>query len=328
MESSLLSSLSLAIGQAAIASDKAFKARQRFHQAWWRTVVLAAEQGNYTRQGGEVPQPLGNAIVDGETSLLNFWPVGTAAQAAIERTQHRLQVQKAGLMEAKRLYNNLLSSQPLCFMAFEPLNQESATLNVWLTSLLSVQVTNARVEYEYAPGTLGDHSAFDVVFHFEADGKPGLFGLEVKYTDEFSYANSGKFYGEQGSKGYERYHQLYQGFASHFVASYDDFVRSKEFNQLFRNELNGLCQRERNAEVQVWTGLFHHPGEPDVHTSGARFAQMLSRPERFINLSYADYIASLQRIELPWSLREALMTFWVRYCAQSLSEKAYSAIGE
>ncbi len=57
-----------------------------------------------------------NTIRDGHITKMNFLTANSIN--AVERTIAERSESNAGLMEEERLYNNLLSSQPLCFNFF------------------------------------------------------------------------------------------------------------------------------------------------------------------------------------------------------------------
>jgi len=94
-------------------SESGFKKRMRFHQGWWRAFVLAEEEGNYPNKRGKV---ICNTILDGQKSQKNFLSPNIV-NAVIQTIQER-QVASSGILEEDRLFNNLLSSQPLCFNFF------------------------------------------------------------------------------------------------------------------------------------------------------------------------------------------------------------------
>ena len=87
-----------------------------------------------------------------------------------------------------RIYNNLLSSQPLCFNLFGEL-----CLDLNLATKTIREMSNGRVDcivgidFEYSPGRgdkryLGDKSAFDVYIRYKTkNGGQGFIGIEVKY---------------------------------------------------------------------------------------------------------------------------------------------------
>jgi hypothetical protein len=89
-----------------------------------------------------------------------------------------------------RIWNNLLSSQPLCFNLFGELQQDlelASDVVRDLTDGRTKEVT--RVRFEYSPGRgeqryTGDHSAFDVFLETRtASGGAGFVGIEVKYHE-------------------------------------------------------------------------------------------------------------------------------------------------
>lgn len=89
-----------------------------------------------------------------------------------------------------RIFNHLLSSQPLCFNLFAELRGDLP-----LASRALARMTRGRlaqitaIEFEWSPGR-GDHrytrdrSAFDVyVTYRDVDGRAGFLGIEVKYHE-------------------------------------------------------------------------------------------------------------------------------------------------
>ena len=97
---------------------------------------------------------------------------------------------KGKLYARPRIYDNLLSSQPLCFNLFAEL-----TLQLELATLVFRELTSGRmarvtaIDFEYSPGRgdaryTGDRSAFDVYIQYDTPtaGK-GFVGIEVKYHE-------------------------------------------------------------------------------------------------------------------------------------------------
>ena len=108
----------------------------------------------------------------------------------------RREVQDPGNRRGKlyvepRLYDDLLSSQPLCFNLFGPLR-----LDLPLATAVFRALTGGRVHavtgiaFEHSPGRgdaqyTGDRSAFDVfVSYATASGGRGFVGVEVKYHED------------------------------------------------------------------------------------------------------------------------------------------------
>lgn len=93
-----------------------------------------------------------------------------------------------------RIFNDLLSSQPLCFNLFAELRSDLA-----LASKLVAHFTAGRfsevvaIEFEHAPSPIerytGDRSAFDVLLECRsARGAHGFLGIEVKYHENLTGA--------------------------------------------------------------------------------------------------------------------------------------------
>ena len=98
------------------------------------------------------------------------------------------QRENAGIIEEDRLFNNLLSSQPLCFNFFGELYADHDFGLLVLKTFYKDLTKLNNVLFEFAPieNFTNDRSAFDVAFEVKAGDKIGLIGLECKYTDTFS----------------------------------------------------------------------------------------------------------------------------------------------
>src|SRR4051794_12990890 len=94
-------------------SDDHFTGRMRFHQSWYRRHVLDLPAGPNEAARGQL---YGNMLRQDDGSRgFNFLsePIYRCAEARL--------AQNRGAVEARRLRNNLLSSQPMCFNLFAPL---------------------------------------------------------------------------------------------------------------------------------------------------------------------------------------------------------------
>jgi hypothetical protein len=94
------------------------------------------------------------------------------------------------LFSSPRIFNNLLSSQPLCFNLFGELQQDLDLATAVFSDITSGRVQNVTsIEFEESPGRgdaryTGDNSAFDVYVTFKTpDGGNGFIGIEVKYYE-------------------------------------------------------------------------------------------------------------------------------------------------
>ena len=89
-----------------------------------------------------------------------------------------------------RIYNNLLSSQPLCFNLFAELKEDLTLATKVFRQLCPQRVNTVKsIEFEHSPGRrdtsyTGDNSAFDVyVEFFNNSNEKGFIGIEVKYHE-------------------------------------------------------------------------------------------------------------------------------------------------
>jgi|SRR3954453_5456657 hypothetical protein len=138
--------------------DNAFMGRMRFHQSWYRRGVLGLLPGPNPHARNEL---YGNMLTGADGSRgFNF-----LSEEIYRCAQDRL-AQNTGAIDPRKLRNNLLSSQPMCFNLFALLKSNLA-LTSRLIPLLpgapqGIRVT--RVELEFAPSKdqhLNDRTAFD-----------------------------------------------------------------------------------------------------------------------------------------------------------------------
>lgn len=288
--------------------ESGFKKRMRFHQGWWRAFVLAEEQGDHPIREGE---PIGSTIHQGENSGKNF--LSENIRRAVDETIHERKETGTGIIEEERLFNNLLSSQPLCFNFFGELKIDTGlalrVLRCFYPDLTSVD----RVIFEYAPeeNYTNDNSAFDVAFEVTRGDELGLIGFECKFTDTFS----------QGEYNREEYREIYRR-SNIFCREYRDYI-SRRYNQLFRNQLMAEAALLHQKYDFVFTGLFCHRDDERAMEIGDEFREMLNSETLFRVITYQTYIEEIQQLPLNWPQRELVMMLWARYCATRFSDNVF-----
>jgi len=292
-------------------SESGFKKRMRFHQGWWRAFVLAEKEGNHPVRKEEV---VCNTILNGQTSRKNF--LSPKIFEAVKQTIQEKQVANSGLLEEDRLFNNLLSSQPLCFNFFGELKIDTDFALQVLRQFWPELTKVKRVMFEFAPleNYTNDNSAFDVAFEVMADKQSGFVGLECKYTDTFSPTEYDKA---------EYRHIFNQSKEKVFAARYEEFTAAR-FNQLFRNQLIAEALTQNSHYHFVYTGLFCHQDDRSALQTGAEFQSMLKNGDNIFKVvTYQDIIEKIQQLEISWGRRELSMLLWARYCGTQLSEQAF-----
>ena len=157
-------------------NESGFKKKMRFHQGWWRAFVLNEEEGNNPVQKGE---KVCNTILNGTVDAYRKNFLSNQILKSVHLTIEERKTAGSGILEENRLYNNLLSSQPLCFNFF---GEFKADKNLALRVLQQFwpELTEVRnVVFEYAPeeNFTNDNSAFDVAFDVMIGSQNGLVGL-------------------------------------------------------------------------------------------------------------------------------------------------------
>jgi hypothetical protein len=296
-----------------LSSDAGMKRRQRFHQGWWRAFVLCEDPGPHPRDGH---QRICSAIFNGEQTGANFLSPGV--QKAVEETFQERSQGAGGIINEDRLYNNLLSSQPLCFNFFGDMKSDPTYALAVLGALFPGVTKVSNTIFEYAPKAnyTADNTAFDVAFEVETEEGQGLIGLECKYTDSFSQT------------AYDRpeYRNILKRSGA-FRVPYERLIEP-QINQLFRNQLIAeslVLNGEYDFSIG---GLFCHPEDDKGLDTAREFQSFLKDGEnKFRIITYWDLVDCVLSLDLSRARREFAMLLWARYIGIPLSQRVYERVG-
>ena len=136
----------------------------------------------------------GNYISNGENPKEGCWKNFLTEHAfnhAKDRVEHK---ENYETIESDRLFNNLLSSQPMAFNLFCPLRQMREKSPETATKVIKAALPNypihkvTEVALEFIPANheklTGDKSAMDAIIRFEDEqGKKGFIAIETKYSE-------------------------------------------------------------------------------------------------------------------------------------------------
>ena len=306
---SLKSELTRLIGNQSESDRNELVREMRHHQSWWRAFVLAEDEGPHPIPKEE-NKTIGSSINHGEINYLNFLSKN-AIKAVKDTLSDRNNSRDKGLIKEDRLFNNLLSSQPLCFNFFGELKYNLPLATELIRSFYPDVIEVTDILFEFAPNATfnNDNSAHDIAIEFIAENnKKGLIGLECKYTEPFS------------PKEYKKpeYKQIYQQ-SKAFNSPYEECIKSR-YNQLFRNQLIVESALINQKYDMVFSGLFCFEKDNNALNKGFDFQSMLmDGKKRFQVITFKDFIESLQRLNLDWETRQWTMLLWARYCATQLS---------
>jgi len=155
------------------------------------------------------------------------------------------------LFSKPRIFNDLLSSQPLCFNLFGELAEDLDLATKVFQRLLPDRVKQVEaIEFEWSPGRrdnryTGDNSAFDVfVRYLSAKDERGFVGIEVKYHEDMK---------DKPAKHRQRYDEVARGMKT-FSGGQLDKLRYTRLQQLWRDHL--LAGSMLQADPTWAEGLF------------------------------------------------------------------------
>jgi hypothetical protein len=264
-----------------------FQRRARVLQSIWRE-----EQGfacGEHRHGATV-RPLGSRLPMpwAQETLANF------ITARIREIVHREVCdprRSAGKLYAKpRIFNDLLSSQPLCFNLFGELCFDLGLASGVIDELTGGRFTEVRaIHFEHSPGRrdsryTGDRSAFDVFLECQiSSGQRGFIGIEVKYHEHLLGAA-----GEHRAR-YDEIAGQMGCFATEATAS----LRSAPLQQIWRDHLlTGITQDADGYQDAVFV-LLYPRDNAHVRDAIKAYQACLTDAATFTSWTLEDFTSSL-----------------------------------
>jgi hypothetical protein len=211
-----------------VAADKTlYQRRARVLQSLWRHVR------GYPI-GHHAGKPLGSrlAMPWAEQTLANY--LTEDIRQVIREEVLDAKRSEGKLIGRPRIFEDLLSSQPLVFNLFGMLSRDLPLASKVFAGMTSGRCrTVTRVEFEHSPGRgdhnyTGDHSAFDAYVEFkDARGRDGFVAIEVKYHEDLR---------NPPSTHKARYDELAARMGC-FVLDRREALRSAPLQQIWRDHL-------------------------------------------------------------------------------------------
>lgn len=162
-----------------------FRRRARLLQSMWREAKgipagTIHAKGHTKLLGSRIPMPLAeNDLLNYLTDNIRSVVRSTLSEAAPDQ-----------VFSKPRIFNDLLSSQPMCFNLFGELCQDLALATRVFAILAPQRIGQvASLKFEYSPGRgqqryTADGTAFDVYCEFTTpSGGAGFIGIEMKYHE-------------------------------------------------------------------------------------------------------------------------------------------------
>ena len=227
-----------------------FAEKARLLQSIWRTekglkLEPNSKYGNYIKED-LAKQNASNFLTENIFEIVKY--------EVINKHKNRKVIQEP------RIWNNLLSSQPLAFNLFGELslNAELAT-KVFKELYPERNIKNIiKIKFEYSPDRgdtkyTGDKSAFDVFIKYENnennENKKGFFGIEVKYAETLN---------DKPSKDKPIYTQISEK-SDIFDMSKINELKEKPIQQIWRDHLLALSLFITNNDYTVGDFIFLYP---------------------------------------------------------------------
>ena len=172
-------------------SDNAFTAKYRLLQSKYRADMLKEPCGYGPTKNSK--RTYGNMLCNGDVTGSNF-----ISKAAFEFAKDKVTQKKTNknlTIDEFRLFNNMLSSMPMCFNLFSDLRallkeDQDETSRIIRNLFCEIEWIEAvtEIDVEFIPTPIMDYtndkSAFDAMILVRTqNGRKGLISIETKYTD-------------------------------------------------------------------------------------------------------------------------------------------------
>lgn len=292
-----------------VPGEPAFRRRCRLLQSWHRVNVLHESRcGPYCPNGRVV----GSSLANGEASGANFL-TPTAFAYAQEKVAQKLANPDLTIDEY-RLWNNMLSSMPMCFNLFSDL-RSAAQGDAHALTVLAAMFTDAQiakvsaVEVEMLPTPISrytaDKTALDAAILFEDRAEAsGLVAIETKYTDPLGTNRAAD---EQLKLNVAKRLGL-------FTPAGLEHYASRGFDQLARNVLLAHAYAAQHSVARVLNYVLSPKEDREAPAKVAEIRARLAEPLRpcVIWLPLETLIEQALHVACP-PLSEYLIAFHRRY---------------
>jgi hypothetical protein len=209
-----------------VESDNEWQQHARFLQALWRErhdLPVGLHRGR--RLGSRLAMPYAR------DTLATF--MTETVRDVVRAEVLDVNTSAGKLYEEPRIYDNLLTSQALCFNLFGELQRNLRLASGALGELLGERTLEVTaIQYEYSPGRsdsrfTADKTAFDVFVVYTSGATRGFLGIEVKYAENLN---------EDPARHRARYEELAEAMGC-FVPERLPELRKKPLEQFWRNHL-------------------------------------------------------------------------------------------
>jgi len=201
------------------------------------------------------------------------------------------------VIKEPRIWNNLLSSQPMAFNLFGELKlHKNVATEVFKNLYPEKKIKEVtQIEFEYSPNRrsekyTSDSSAFDVFVVYENNGKQkGFFWIEVKYSEHLRDAPS---------THKKRYEEISVG-SGIFDMSKLEELKKKPIQQVWRDHLLTLSMWKINKDYDFGDFIYLYPKDNTSCQQGVEKYQTVfqeNKESHFLPLTVEKFIEELKII--------------------------------
>jgi len=209
-----------------------------------------------------------------------------------------------GLVGEPRIWNNLLSSQPLCFNLFGELYYDLDLATKFFKIIFPDKIsTVTKIDFEFSSRRNNpDNSAFDVYVEYLHNDRKYFFGIEVKYQENLFEESTAK-----AAENFERHRNEYTTLTNnskYFIPNAIDHLQFVPLAQIWRDHLLAFNMTDDNISGAF---IYLYPFDNDECSKGvATYQKYLSSSKenesRFLPRNLNKFILTLNEIhDTKWT---------------------------
>ena len=317
---------------------KDFQERARLLQSLWReeenlSPLVEKVKGRIVTRGAALEE----CVARLELSNYLTQTIRDVVKSELEANSIR-SVAMRGLYAVPRIFNNLLSSQPMCFNLFGELTFDLDLATQVVGDLTGGRVARVReIKFEYSPSRknakyTGDSSAFDVYIRYENElGQKGFAGIEVKYHEDPNRVELKRDWKSGKHKPceqlhYEKHGVRYEEIAKNmgcFMEDELDKIRRQPLQQFWRDHLLAGAHKMNDEFEDGLFAVLYPEGNADCRNSVNDYRRCLhSGDESFQAWTLDQFVEQLCR----HSSADWIRRFHYRYLDFSRLPRCVSAL--
>ena len=289
---------------------RGFQWRQRLLQSLWREEKgFAAGEDNGKTRGACLAMP------EAQDTLSNYLTpnIREVVRGELLNNSEEKDESRKKLYSAPRIYNNLLSSQPLCFNLFGELKLDLDLAARALADMSEGRIARVRaIDFEFSPGRevsryTDDGTAFDVYVQYETlSGGKGFAGIEVKYHENLQ--DEQKEEKDNYEKHGERYDEIAEAIGCFHEAELDK-LRGSRLQQIWRDHLLMGVHKDVDGFEDAFFVILGPEDNSCLSEAVRRYIECLSNDSTFRNWTLEDLVGRL----MTHSSAEWIREFHRRY---------------